>query len=184
MYSPKIINRNLDALVEADQHLPIEDRFDPIGASIADCRAVQAELQSIIDPETGKRRRALTRDEQRWVRNEQLRCQASYRYWTERYARITNWEGQLSGVTFNIAQEMVLEKWGDIEELGVAVMMLELKARQLWRYYRDRISHRTPRAVLPGRQRDRRQRVGRTIEENVEDGRAVHSVPALVVAAV
>jgi hypothetical protein len=89
-----------------------------------------AHFDSLIHPETGDLSRPLDKDEQRFIRNERRLCALDFRYWFN-YARIIDWQKKDVPFQPNVAQKIVLSIWGDLERRGRAIMMLQLKARQL-----------------------------------------------------
>ena len=79
----------------------------------------------------GRLIRALTTDEMEWCINERVLSRLDFNYWTTRYAMIRNWEGQLVRFNPNVAQRIVVDIWGSLEEQSRAISIQELKARQL-----------------------------------------------------
>lgn len=89
-------------------------------------------FEALIDRDRGgSLRRPLKPDEERWIRNERMLCQADFNYWSTRYAYIRNWQEQLVRFEPNIAQRITLEIWGELESQGRAISEQALKARQL-----------------------------------------------------
>ena len=131
MYSPRVIEEKLQMLADADRQpdsgVPESMRFDPVEHTRAECQEMAVRLAKKVAPESMT---ALTVEERRWIRHEKLFCAASFPYWSERYARINDWTNRLSYYTPNIAQRIVLDMWGQLEDRGLAVMLLQLKARQ------------------------------------------------------
>ncbi|MGH9438618.1 MAG: hypothetical protein ACRD22_12185, partial [Terriglobia bacterium] len=78
-------------------------------------------------------KRPLTPEESRFIENERLVCRFDFRYWLQRYAWVRSWKAMESLVQVipNIAQEMTMDIWADLEEQGVSIEILQLKARQL-----------------------------------------------------
>lgn len=134
MYHPTVVGRRLYDLAQADRDndkLDPRERFDPVDRTLAECDQMADHLISLINPDTARPRRPLRTEERKWIRHERLRCTADYRYWLEHYARINNYEGRLSNFSLNVAQEMIMSQWGDMENESLAIMLLALKARQL-----------------------------------------------------
>jgi hypothetical protein len=76
--------------------------------------------------------RPLISEEQDFIRNERVVCALDFRYWLERYHHILHWEDQsYQLMTPNVAQDIVLDVIGEMEERKVAVKLQTLKARQL-----------------------------------------------------
>ncbi len=80
----------------------------------------------LVDP-----RKSYTPQERQWVENEKILCTVDFTYWLTRYAWISN--DQNINVRFNPtkAQQMVMNVWADLEWRGWAIVMIQLKARQL-----------------------------------------------------
>lgn len=134
MYSRQVIDQSLIQLADADRANGLSgvEAFDPAGGHTID-QALEfvAHINKLLNPTTGKLTRALTAEETRWIRHEKLRCTADFVYHLERYCYINDWSGQVALFKLNVAQKLVLEKWADLELAGFAIMMLQLKARQL-----------------------------------------------------
>lgn len=76
--------------------------------------------------------RPLRDDEKQWILNERLLSKCDFRYWASRYAFILWYEGgRIVRFNPNTAQNIVLDVWSDMEDATVAIMIQELKARQL-----------------------------------------------------
>ena len=133
MYHPSVVGSRLVALEKADRENPKlkpSDRFCADPPTEAKRRAMFEQLADVYDDEESRLTRVLTDDEKRWMRHESMRCTVDFR-WYLRYVKIRHWEGYLSDFSPNIAQELVLQRWGEIEKEGLAIMMIQLKARQL-----------------------------------------------------
>jgi len=120
MYSRTVCQQRLDAI----PGIVFED------LSIDECRQRSAAIDALMDPDTGKLSRALTLEERAWTKHEQARCTADFRYWSTRYAKINDKANRLVDFTPNIAQNIILDMWSELEEQQLAIMMLQLKARQ------------------------------------------------------
>ena len=75
--------------------------------------------------------RSFTPAEQRWIQNETILCSLDFRYWFDNYAKIKNKENVPSHIRLNLAQQIMLDIWGEMEEEEIAIMVQILKARQL-----------------------------------------------------
>jgi hypothetical protein len=75
--------------------------------------------------------REFTPAESRWIENERAVCTVDFRYWFDNYARIKNKENIPSQIRLNLAQRVMLDIWGEMEEEEIGVMVQILKARQL-----------------------------------------------------
>lgn len=72
-----------------------------------------------------------TREESRYIEGEIAMCKLDFLYFGTRYAHIKNLKGEIERWAPNIAQLVLLSIWGSAEEKRWAIMLLELKARQL-----------------------------------------------------
>jgi len=81
--------------------------------------------------EDGRLIRALTTQEMEWCLNERFLCKLDFRYYITRYFFIRNWSGKLVRFEPNVAQNIVVDIWGTLEEQERAISIQELKARQL-----------------------------------------------------
>lgn len=73
----------------------------------------------------------LTPEEIRWIRNERAMCRADFLYWATRYAFIIDFTGQLARFNPNLAQQIILDIFSQMEGEGIAILVQVLKARQL-----------------------------------------------------
>lgn len=88
-------------------------------------------FDSIYDPDTGEIARPLTFDELRFIENEQKLCGLDFQHFLTNYVHIIGWDKKDTLFNPNLAQQVVLDLWGDSELNGWAIMMQQLKARQL-----------------------------------------------------
>ncbi len=134
MYARSVIENKIRLLADDDRRpesgVPESMWFDPKDYSRAECQAMTERLAKKFDDETRQFLTPLTIEEKRWIRTEKLHCTVSFPYWSERYARINDWTNRLSFFTPNIAQKIVLDMWGHLEERELAIMLMQLKARQ------------------------------------------------------
>jgi hypothetical protein len=80
----------------------------------------------------GRLIRPLTGDEKQFILNERILSKLDFSYWCSNYAFILWYEGgKIVRFNPNTAQNTVLDVWGEMEEAQVAIMIQELKARQL-----------------------------------------------------
>lgn len=108
--------------------------FTPEYHSVAQVERNLDYFADLLNPETGKPKRDLQPDEARWVRNERLLCTADYCYWAQRYAVIlAHTEGgqQLRRFTPNVAQRIIWDIHAEMERQGIAIAIIELKARRV-----------------------------------------------------
>lgn len=75
--------------------------------------------------------RPWTPEEYRWIRNERALCQCDFVYWVTRYGFIIDWQGQLVRFSPNVAQQMAISVFADLEAEDIAILVQALKARQL-----------------------------------------------------
>jgi hypothetical protein len=98
--------------------------------SIPHVREESKRLQQISDDE-GQLRRPLSSKEQQWILNERILSKLDFRYWQTRYAFIRTVDAKLQRIVPNIAQNILLDTWGMLEEMGRAISMQNNKSRQL-----------------------------------------------------
>lgn len=87
-------------------------------------------LESLLD-DKGIPTRKLTELEALWVLCESTICKLDFHYYCKRYVKIEDWSGRIVPFTPNRAQRVVLARMAQMEERGLALMMMFLKARQL-----------------------------------------------------
>jgi hypothetical protein len=76
--------------------------------------------------------RPLRDDEKQFILNERVLSKLDFRYWSSRYYWIMHFEaGRIVRFSPNIAQNILLDVWGELEEKQLAIMIQILKARQL-----------------------------------------------------
>lgn len=104
--------------------------------TLRDCRRNVDHFDSLLledgtlDPK--QRPAGLTPKEKAYIRNEIALCRLDFVYWLSRYVFIAHKEtGQLVLFQPNTAQRIVLSLWADMEERGLAIAFLSIKARQL-----------------------------------------------------
>lgn len=104
---------------------------------VATCRAMVAKLDALIDPTTGeldKRKRpgGLLPIEKEFIRNEIVLCRLDFLYWCLRYVFVLDkYTRQPILFTPNKAQRIMISIWAMLEERGLAIAFLSVKARQL-----------------------------------------------------
>ncbi len=79
----------------------------------------------------GELTRPLTKDELAWIESERAICTLDFRYWARNYAYILDKANRRTKFIPNIAQDIILDICGEMEEDGIAIMLMLLKARQL-----------------------------------------------------
>ena len=130
MYSPRVVKQNSLRYQKATGR-PLK-RY-----TVEACHEAVKRLNSLLDPETGeldrkKRPNGLLKGEREFIRNEIHLCRIDFVYWCERYVKVRHWQGgHLVYFALQLAQQIVMTIWGELEEKGFAVACLALKARQL-----------------------------------------------------
>ncbi|MGH9420469.1 MAG: hypothetical protein ACRD3J_10870, partial [Thermoanaerobaculia bacterium] len=132
MYDPDITAQEVAAATRLlQQHPDSQQRWSLQYYTPAVIAACIRHLDAIYDPDSGEITRALSPDELRFIDNERRLCALDYRHFLTNYVHIIGWDKRDTLFTPNLAQEVVLELWGDSESNGWAIMMQQLKARQL-----------------------------------------------------
>jgi hypothetical protein len=106
-------------------------QFDVQPHTIKAVEEANAHFKTIWDAEQDKFIRPLDAREIQWIRNERAMSLCSFPYWASHYAVIRNWQGRLQLFTPNVAQKIAMDIWASTEDDGFAIMMQQLKARQL-----------------------------------------------------
>lgn len=75
--------------------------------------------------------RALTPQEHAYIQNERFLCRTDFHYFSSRYCFIKNAQDQVVQFTPWISQKIYLDTMAEMEQLGIAIMLQVLKARQL-----------------------------------------------------
>lgn len=75
--------------------------------------------------------RDLTPEELVWIEKEKTLCTLSFRYWARNYAYILDTGNRKVKFIPNLSQNYILDLCGEMEEEGIAIMLMLLKARQL-----------------------------------------------------
>ena len=125
MYDPATTARFLEA-----QHASTPS-FDPRPYSPADVEGMTALLASAWDPESRQQTRELTFEEITFIEHERLYCTHDFRYWASNYVYIVSFEKILAKFQPNMAQRIVLDIWAEMDRKRWAILMIQLKARQL-----------------------------------------------------
>ncbi len=68
-------------------------------------------------------KRPLNKEEVRWIQNERKLCAIDFRYWTQ-YAWIIDWHKNPVHPTLNVAQNIVVDVWGEHEERAIANIIM------------------------------------------------------------
>lgn len=129
MYSPKIIRQKI-ALYEKATGKKL------VRHSVAAIRKVVQTFNQLLDDDGNLSKKlrpsGLLPNEKDFIRNEIALCRIDFLYWCTRYVYIRHKEtSQLVLFTPNLAQRIVLSLWAEMEERGLAISILSIKARQL-----------------------------------------------------
>lgn len=128
MYSKKIIEQKA-LLVESNSSLKLKEY------SLAEIDYWIERLSKLVHPDSTDRNpklvRQLNEEELRFVQNEIAMCKISYPYWATRYAYIKTDKGGVARLKFWESQEMLLSTIGTLEEQALAILIINLKARQV-----------------------------------------------------
>ena len=143
MFHQSSINKKIETLsLDLIKTSPFDEQDKPlfgpkfhlIEHSISEVAQANAHIQTLVGKGSeGKPRlsRALNPEEMKWVLNERAMCSCSFRYWATRYGFILDWGEQLVRFSPNVAQEMILDLFGELENMEIAILVQFLKARQL-----------------------------------------------------
>lgn len=134
MFSPKVIDRNVDKL---ELKLGIKIRQYPVAESVK-CYEYFLSLLK-----TDGKRNWYQRDhqteaefqfapwEREWITNERLICACSFPYWFFRYFFIKTKEGRIMRPDVLAAQQIFLDIVAEMDEKNLPIILFVLKARQL-----------------------------------------------------
>src|SRR5882672_1551936 len=123
MYSPKII---AERTIKGERKLGFTFKRHTVKEIIEQNRR----LNELIGDD-GRLVRPLSTEEEEWILNERSLCKIDFRYFASNYAFILDFTGGLVRFKPNIAQEIVLQVWAELEEQGRSISIQQLKARQL-----------------------------------------------------
>lgn len=133
MYSRRIIEQNLErasAVLRARPELRLPAKWHLRPSTPGEIAEMNAHFESLLD-DKGQLRRQLTDEEGLWQLSESTLCKLDFEYFATNYVRIEDWSGQVVPFVPNKAQRLVLRVMALNEEMGIALMFLFLKARQL-----------------------------------------------------
>jgi hypothetical protein len=140
LYSDKIIATNLSNIIpklKFTPHFKIEkdDSNNPISYisdySDAETQRYVDYLKGIYDPELGRLTRDLTSDERDFISSERILARTSFPHFFRNYSTIINNDGQIVHPQPSLAQKITVAVWSEMEELLLAILVLQLKGRQL-----------------------------------------------------
>ena len=134
MYSPKVVKARLDGAQDYINRLPKPQQFSVTQHPVSYSLEFTRYLDSIWNRREKTWTRSLTQQEATFIENERIVCRSDFRYWL-RYAHIksklTDESGVIVRLPINLAQKMILDTWAEMEEEMVAILLIQLKARQL-----------------------------------------------------
>jgi hypothetical protein len=174
VYSAKVIQQNLEEFARREAWMPVYHTLDQVAEfksyidSITVKQSNSRTTQIALSSELTKRRADEIR---RWIENEQVLCALDANYWMERYAYICNEKGEIFKFQLRKAQQIFASVVAEFDELGVAIELFVLKARQLGittvvvMYFLHRLlfSPHTQ-AVMASVQADKSELIGRILE--------------------
>ena len=76
-------------------------------------------------------RQTLTADEKDWIRNERRLCSYDFHYWQSRYCWIKDAADTVLRMSPWPSQEIFLDICAEMQDMGIAILLILLKARQL-----------------------------------------------------
>lgn len=123
VYSPRVIQERLKRV---ERVLGCQ----PTYYSQADMDRNNADLIALKDEDSGSLKRALTPDEIAYIRNERALITCDYGHY-QKYTTIIGWDGRKVRYVPNIAQRILNDLRGEMEEQGFSIEFLNLKARRL-----------------------------------------------------
>ncbi len=137
MYASSVVRRRLrelrpqvEARLRLQNSLTAKESFQFVSHEIDEVVRTNTRLNLLLTDE-GTLRRAYQPAEVIWIENERALCQADFRYWATRYSFIKDYVGRIVRFRPNIAQQIMLDVWSDLEASGKAIEIVQLKARQL-----------------------------------------------------
>jgi hypothetical protein len=134
MYSPRIVERNVDFFSASEGWEPVRHTFNEILEFTAYIKSITklasnskgAWIDSVA-PMTDKRRQEI----RKWIQNEQILCGLDYGYWRDNYAYVVDEGGQVKKFNNRRSQDVFDSVVADLEEQQAGIQMICLKARQV-----------------------------------------------------
>ena len=119
MYSPRIVERNVDFFSASEGWEPVRHTFNEILEFTAYIKSITklasnskgAWIESVA-PMTDKRRQEI----RRWIQNEQVLCALDYGYWRDNYAYVVDEGGQVKKFNNRRSQDVFDSVVADLEE--------------------------------------------------------------------
>jgi hypothetical protein len=131
LYSQKVTESNLlraEKIIKEKHDLPLQWNMRP--HTSGEREEMNAHFNTLLDPK-GFLIRDFTREERLWILVESTFAKLDYHYFSKNYAKIEDWTAKIVYFNPNIAQQIILSIMATDEELGIALMYMFLKARQL-----------------------------------------------------
>lgn len=129
MYHPEVIQRRIESAIQAGLLTA-----PPAYRTREEINRIVKEINSsreIDDAGNVRELRPLTPEEIEWIRTERILCRCDFHYFATRYCYITTSDGQVVPFSPWISQKIFLDVVGEMEKDGLAIMIQQLKARQL-----------------------------------------------------
>lgn len=131
MYDPQLTDRAIQLASDVQIQDPLPGRRWALQRHTAAQRAqAVAYFDAIVDEETGRPTRPLTREEDQFIQNERRVCALDFWYFLG-YVHIIDDKKRDRIFTPNLGQSIIMALWGESERKGHAIMFQALKARQL-----------------------------------------------------
>jgi hypothetical protein len=136
MYHPLIIQKRLNSLADALRR-NVDPNFRYIEYPPDYRQAMINRLEGLWNPTDLALKRALTQEEEQFIRHELTFCKADFRYWLTNYCYIKSKHAELVLVKPTYVQQLFLQRTGEAEldaigaKSGDGILFAVLKARQL-----------------------------------------------------
>lgn len=134
MFNPEINETQIDAVsLEFIRKSPFDPNGRPIfkpGFRLQRHSITQVQEANDFFKEVIAKGREFTTEEYIWIRNERALCSIDFLYWATRYGWIIDWQSDAVLFSPNVPQRVILEQFSEMEAMGIAILVLILKARQ------------------------------------------------------
>ena len=135
MYSPRIIEQNLNFFAASNGWMPVRHTFNDVVEFTAYIKSLVklgsnskgAWIDGLNFDITPKRRAEIFR----WIENEQTLCSLDYQYWKNNYAYVVNEGGQIVKFKNRRSQDVFDAIVAYLEEIQAGIQILCLKGRQV-----------------------------------------------------
>ena len=128
MYSQKIINKLVSG-IESRTSMRLRE-YSP-----EEVDGWMERLLAAVEPEGKEKlkwKRQLDEEEKMFVLNERMMTKVNFPYWATRYAFIRHEKGGDIRIKFRESQELLLSHIADMQEKGLPIKIINLKARQIY----------------------------------------------------